>query len=150
MAQEWREIEPWEPEESVGKLWHAYARGLDAAPEYPEARVALNDVAGRLAVLFRGLGGDPSVELRAAADRVSKHRISWRRRLGTEAEALPRASFDGEALRLPQSLAVFPTTEANGALYLWLAACAAHAVAVPAREDALRADLARLDGARSY
>ena len=80
MAQEWREIEPWEPEESVGKLWHAYASRLDVAPEYPEARVALKDVAGRISVLFRGLGGDPSVELRAAADRVSRHRIGWRRR----------------------------------------------------------------------
>ena len=148
MAQEWREIEPWEPEESVGKLWHAYAKGLDAAPEYPEARVALKDVAGRISVLFRGLGGDPSVELRGAADRVSPHRIGWRRRLGTEAEALPRTSFDGEALRLPQSLAVFPTAEANGVLYLWLAAAAAHAAGIPAHEDPLRADLARLAGAR--
>ncbi len=147
MAQEWRGIEPWEPEESVGKLWHAYASRLDAAPEYPEARVALSDVAGRISVLFRGLGGDPSVELRAAADRVGKHRISWRRRLGTEAEALPRASFDGEALRLPQTLAVFPTAEANGALYLWLAACAAHAVGIDAHDDPLRADLARLAAA---
>ena len=116
MAAEWREIEPWEPEESVGKLWHAFASRLDAPADYPDARVALADVSGRIQVLFRGLGGNPSVELRAAANRVSPHRISWRRRLGTEAEALPQASFDGEALRLPQSLAVFPAREANEAL----------------------------------
>ncbi len=148
MAAEWREIEPWEPEESVGKLWHAFASRLDAPGEYPEARVALNEVSGRIQVLFRGLGGSPSVELRPAADRVSQHRIGWLRRLGTEAEALPRASFDGEALRLPQSLAVFPARDANEALYLWLAASAAHAVQSLAETDVLRADLARLRAAR--
>lgn len=144
MAAEWREIEPWEPEESVGKLWHAFASRLDVPTDYPDARVALAEVSGRIQVLFRGLGGNPSVELRAAADRVSPHRISWRRRLGTEAEALPRASFDGEALRLPQSLAVFPSREANEALYLWLAASAAHASQVFTEGDPLRADLVRL------
>lgn len=148
MAAEWREIEPWEPEESVGKLWHAFASRLDAPASYPEAQVTLADVTGRIQVLFRGLGGSASVELRAAADRVSAHRIGWRRRLGTEAEALPRASFDGEVLRLPQSLAVFPTREANEALYLWMAAAAAHAPQVLAEDDALCADLARLRAAR--
>ena len=86
----WREIEPWEPEETVGKLWHGWASGFDAVPAHEAARVALTEVAGRLAVLFRGLGGDHSVEFRPSADRVSRHRLSWRRRLGTEAEALPQ------------------------------------------------------------
>lgn len=144
MGASWREIEPWEPEESVGKLWHAYASQLDAPPDYPEARVVLGDISGRLSVLFRGLGGDPSVELRPAADRLSKHRVSWRRALGTETEALPLASFDGEALRLPQSLAVFPTIEANAALYIWLAACLAHVPEMRFYDDPLQQDLNRL------
>ncbi|MFV0408438.1 MAG: nitric oxide reductase activation protein NorD [Paracoccus sp. (in: a-proteobacteria)] len=148
MAGGWREIEPWEPEESVGKLWHAYASRLDAPPEYDEARVELSEVSGRLSVLFRGLGGDPSVELRPVADRISRHRISWRRALGTEAEALPQASFDGEALRLPISLAVFPTREANAALYVWLAAAAAHAPIMRLHDDPLQQDLARLAAMR--
>ena len=64
----WREIEPWEPEETVGKLWHGWASGFDAVPAHEAARVALTEVAGRLAVLFRGLGGDHSVEFRPSAD----------------------------------------------------------------------------------
>src|SRR5690606_26107181 len=75
-------------------------------------------------------------------------RLSFRRRLGTEAETAPRASFDGEALRLPESLAVFPAAEANAALYVWLAAAAAHAGAARAEDDPLRADLAALIAAR--
>ncbi|WBU62777.1 nitric oxide reductase activation protein NorD [Paracoccus aerodenitrificans] len=148
MSANWRDIEPWEPEESVGRLWHAYASRIDAPAEYPEAAAALNEISGRLVVLFRGLGGDPSVEFRPAADHVSQHRVGWRRRLGTEAETLPQASFDGEALRLPQKLALFPTAEANAELYLWLTACSAHAVVPPSGDHLLQSDLRQLSVSR--
>jgi nitric oxide reductase NorD protein len=81
-------------------------------------------------------------------DEVSHHRITWRRRLGTEAEALPRTSYDGEILRLPSRLAVYPGREANGALYLWLAAAAAHLPDPVADDDPLCADLRALHVAR--
>ncbi|MEM9632081.1 MAG: VWA domain-containing protein [Pseudomonadota bacterium] len=138
------DIEPWEPEETVGKLWHAFASRLDAPEVYHGAAVGLNEVGGRLAVLFRGLGGDHSVELRPVSEEVSNHRLSFLRRLGTEAEIVPRASFDGEVLRLPSSLAVFPIREANAALYVWLTAMAAHAPEFKAEEDPLLADLQAL------
>ncbi|MGV6876345.1 VWA domain-containing protein [Pseudochelatococcus sp. B33] len=143
------EFAPWEPEESVGKLWHAFASRLDAPVEHDAARVRLAEVSGRLAVLFRGLGGGISVELKAAAREVSRHRLSFRRRLAVEAEKLPRASFDGEVLRLPEALAVFPERAANAALYIWLAAVAAHAPARVAHDDPLRADLAAISAART-
>ena len=116
------DFEPWEPEESVGKLWHAFASRLDGDPIHDGARVSLSEVAGRLAVLFRGLGGDPAVEIKPVAEETSHHRLSLLRRLGTWAEAAPRASFDGATLRLPETLAAFPDPRANAALYLWLAA----------------------------
>ncbi|MCW3784011.1 nitric oxide reductase activation protein NorD [Defluviimonas salinarum] len=142
------EFEPWEPEESVGKLWHALASRLDAPKAHDEARVDLSEVAGRLAVLFRGLGGAPSVEFRPARDEVSHHRLSFARRLGTEAERVARASFDGEVLRLPEGLGVFPMREANAALYVWLAAAAAHAGGPVAETDPLCADLRAIAAAR--
>lgn len=142
------EIEPWEPEETIGKLWHAYASRLDAPEAHDEAGVDLAEVGGRLAVLFRGLGGSPSVELRPVSNEVSHHRLSWRRRLGTEVEQVARASFDGEILRLPARLAVLPTREANGALYVWLAACAAFAPDRVEEDDPLRADLRALAAAQ--
>ena len=46
------EFEPWEPEETVGKLWHTYASRLDAPTVHQGARVDLNQVGARLAVLF--------------------------------------------------------------------------------------------------
>lgn len=142
-------FEPWEPEESIGKLWHAYASRLDAPQAHDEARVDLSGIEGRLAVFFRGLGGAHGVDIRPVGETVTRHRLSWRRRLGVEAETAPRASFDGETLRLPARLAVFPTRAANGALYLWLTASAAHAGGFAPQEDALCADLARIAAARA-
>lgn len=143
------EFEPWEPEETVGKLWHNFASRLDAPEAHDEAGVDLSEVGGRLAVLFRGLGGSSSVELRPVSNEVSHHRLSWKRRLATEVEAMPRTSFDGEVLRLPSRLAVLPSREANGAMYVWLAAAAAHAPDRIDEEDALRADLRALAASRS-
>lgn len=138
------EIEPWEPEETVGKLWHAFASRLDAPLVHHGAAVDLSEVSGRLAVFFRGLGGGHAVEIRATPPEVSQHRLRLLRRLGTEAETAPRASFDGEVLRLPDSLALFPSRAANGALYLWLTAAVAHAPAQLTDPDPLRADLLSL------
>ena len=145
------EFEPWEPEESVGKLWHAFASRLDGDPIHDGARVLLSQVGGRLAVLFRGLGGDPAVEIKPVAEETSHHRLSLLRRLGTWAETAPTASFDGATLRLPESLATFPDPRANAALYLWLAAAA-----VALRDqtptdhtDPLQADLAAIATAQA-
>nr|WP_170541836.1 VWA domain-containing protein [Ruegeria arenilitoris] len=143
------DFEPWEPEETIGKLWHTLASRLDAPEVHEGAAVDLSQVAGRLAVLFRGLGGSPGVELRPVSPELSRHRLGWRRRLATEAELIPRASFDGEVLRLPDRLAVFPAREANGALYVWLAAVAAHAGTRIDEDDPLRADIRALQAARA-
>ena len=143
------DIEPWEPEETVGKLWHALASRLDAPRVHDGARVDLTEVGGRLAVLFRGLGGNPAVGVKAVAEERSAHRLSFLRRLGTAEERMPRASFDGEALRLPESLAVFPFREANAALYIWLAACAAHAGPPITETDPLLTDLAAIAAAQA-
>ncbi len=144
------EIEPWEPEETVGKLWHRFASRLELPEIHEDARVSLSEVGGRLAVLFRGLGGDPAVEIKPVADERSDHRLSLTRWLGNEAETVARASFDGAALRLPENLAVFPAREANAALYLWLAVAAASAVApedMP--DDLLQADVMALNAVRA-
>ncbi|MDR0807897.1 MAG: nitric oxide reductase D protein [Gemmobacter sp.] len=138
------DLTPWEPEETVGKLWHRLAAKLDPDPRFPEAAVRFEVMRGRIAVLFRGLGGGQDVELKPVADQIGRHRVSWRRWLAAGADHVARASFDGEALRLPVELAVFPAREDNEALYLWLAAASAHAPPVRAEADPLRADLATI------
>ncbi|MFV0490200.1 MAG: nitric oxide reductase activation protein NorD [Pseudorhodobacter sp.] len=138
------EIAPWEPEETVGKIWHGLASRFDPPAHFPEAAVTLETMRSRIGLMFRGLGGDAAVELKAVAEEESRHRLSLMRRLATPTERVARASFDGEALRLPTELAIFPEAEDNRALYLWLAAAAAHGPARQEENDPFRADLAAI------
>jgi nitric oxide reductase NorD protein len=142
------EFELWEPEESVGKFWHALAEKLDAPAEFEDEAVTLDEMHGRLTVLFRGLGGTPDVEIKPAPVQESQHRLSRRRALGKSAERLAHPSFDGEALRLPSQLAVFPHRHANAGLYLWLAAAAAFAEWPLPDSDPLRANIRALQAAQ--
>ncbi|MFT3691435.1 nitric oxide reductase activation protein NorD [Paenirhodobacter sp.] len=142
------EIIPWEPEETVGKIWHRLAGRIDGGHDFSAAEVTLEEIRPRLGVLFRGLGGDPSVEIKGVAPEESHHRLRFRRRLSMPVEQVARASFDGEVLRLPATLAEFPQRKENAGLYLWLAAMAAHAPApVTLPEDPLAADMAAIRAA---
>ncbi len=143
------EFEPWEPEETIGKLWHKWASRFDAPLVHEGARVDLSRIDGRLAVFFRGMGGDASVEIKPVSDEQSRHRLSHLRALGTYADALPRASFDGASLRLPATLAAFPVTEMNAAAYVWLAALGAFVAPVQGHDDPLVSDLMALAGLRA-
>ncbi|MEQ1716151.1 MAG: nitric oxide reductase D protein, partial [Hyphomicrobium sp.] len=142
-------FEPWEPEESVGKLWHAFVNRLDAPAEFSQAVVTLDEMRGRLGVLFRGLGGAQDVEIRPATRAETLHRLSWRRALGQGKETIESPSFDGEVLRLPAFIASFPEREANVALYLWLAAFSVHGFRTVAEMDPLSADLRALQAAQA-
>ncbi|PPQ37915.1 nitric oxide reductase NorD protein [Rhodoblastus acidophilus] len=135
----------WEPEEAVGTFWDRAVQKLDAEPRHSEAAVALASVKGSLGVLFRGLGGEAGVEIKACGDEVSEHRRSWRRRLARDTERVKSARFDGVTLFLPRELDVFPDAGLNRQLYLWLAALAV--VATPPNlvfEDPLQRDIVRL------
>lgn len=143
-------LHPFEPEETVGRVWHAFASRLDPAPEHAAAAVALEGLAARLGVVFRAFGGDPSVEIGAAACEPGRHRAGWRRRLAEADERVALASFDGGVLRLPARIALLPEPRDNRALYLWLAAFAAHlGPAVWQEADPLRADLATIAAAEA-
>lgn len=142
------EFEPWEPEESVGKLWHALVDSLDAPGAFETAAATLDETRGRLGVLFRGLGGARDVEIKAATPETSAHRLSRRRALGRSAERLATPSFDGETLRLPERIAAFPERDANVGLYLWLAATAVFAPRPQREQDPLRADIRLLQAAQ--
>ena len=114
-----------EPEETIGNLWHDMAHGWGADETYPDAAVLLADVRPSLALLFRALGGDAGVEMGEAAATLVAHRRSAARKLGSEREKEFRASFDGERLRLPPEMAIFPDRSLNRAAYFWLVAMAA-------------------------
>ncbi|GAA0567393.1 nitric oxide reductase activation protein NorD [Caenispirillum bisanense] len=135
---EWLEFE-----EQVGKIWHRMVGDVATYPRHADAAVTLAEVKPMLAVLFRSLGGDRAIELGAAGQEESGHRLSLRQRLGMDAERLPVASLGDATLRLPERIDLFPDPAANRDLYLWLAAFFAAAVppAPDADADPLRRDL---------
>ncbi|MDU8928513.1 VWA domain-containing protein [Alisedimentitalea sp. MJ-SS2] len=142
-----REFDIFEPEETVGKLWHSYASRLGESDTNEEHGVDLVDVQGRLGVFFRGLGGSHAAEIKPAVEQASHHRLSFRKALGTWRETAVRPSFDGEAMRLPERITEFPSREANAALYFWIVASMAHAPTPVYEADPLRADIRSLQSA---
>lgn len=143
------DIEPWEPEETVGKLWHAYASRFDQPISFEGARVDLEEVHARLSLFFRGLGGDKSVDIKPSSPQELSHRLSWKRQLGQAAERMAVTSFDGESLRLPEHISEFDSRDANTALYFWLTAASAYASEPITETDPLRSDIRALQSAHT-
>lgn len=133
-----------EPEETVGNLWHDYAKGVGASVEHLDTSVQLPDVMASLVLMYRALGGGTNAELGEAALTVSPHRLSMKRKLGTAQERLHHPRFDGERLRFPPQITRFDDARLNRTLYLWLTALAAHSDIEPRPDDALQADVVQL------
>jgi nitric oxide reductase NorD protein len=134
-----------ELEERIGTLWHRLVGEKASWPSFPDAAVSLDSVRPRLAVFFRGLGGDRGVQIASNQARASGHRLSFRQRLGMEAERLDCATRDESSLSLPPRIALFPEAGLNRDLYYWLAAYFAVLEPVPLAGDSLlAADLARI------
>lgn len=131
-----------ELEETVGQLWHRLVGRTATYPRYPELGVSLDEVRGQLAVFFRGLGGEPGVQLAGSTARTSPHRLNFLQRLGVTEERLEQPGRDTATLFLPPSIDLFPSARLNRELYLWLAAYFAHVPMEPILEtDPVRRDV---------
>lgn len=131
-----------EPEETVGNLWHDMASNIGAMMRYDDAVVTLVSVRSSLTVLFRALGGHAGVEIVESPASPVRHRTAIRRKLATQADREYVARYDGQSLRLPPDIAVFPDPALNRAAYFWLTACAAltFTADLPAAKDLHHAD----------
>ncbi len=138
-----------EYEEQFGRLWHRLIGTRASLPRFPEAAVRLEDERKRLAVLFRGLGGDPGLELVAGGPATSRHRLRLAQRLGMADERLARAERTGQLVLLPPVLDFLPTAELNHDLYVWLVAFLAGGEHHAPDSDPLRRDVTSLRAAAS-
>ncbi|WP_138934660.1 nitric oxide reductase activation protein NorD [Roseovarius arcticus] len=120
-----RPLDLMDPEEAVGNIWHDYAVGIGAQTSYPDEAATLADVRPSLAMMFRALGGTAGAELSEAPAVVARHRRPHIRKLATERDKVYLPSFDGERLRLPPMIDVFPSCALNRAAYFWQVALAA-------------------------
>ena len=138
-------LHPWEPEETVGTLWHHFVTRGSAEPVHPDASVTLEAMRPRIGLMFRALGGNHGTEITPAAETGVMHRRSIWRRIGHAEEQATRPQFDGETLSLPPVVERFDDRTLNERLYLWYAAYAAFDTGLPEPDvDPLRFDIKRL------
>jgi nitric oxide reductase NorD protein len=134
-----------EPEETVGWMWHRWVGDAASYRRHPDAAATLGEMRAMLAVLFRALGGEKGVRIVPASGVAQRHRLGLRQRIGVGRERLARPALDGETLQLPPSIDCFPDRADNRLLYEWLVAWLAHAGTPPPQPaDALQADIATL------
>jgi len=120
-----RPLDLMDPEEAVGNIWHDYAVGIGAQASYPDEAATFAALRPSLRVMFRAMGGAPGTELSEAPAVVARHRRPHIRKLATERDKVYLPSFDGERLRLPPVIDVFPARALNRAAYFWQVALAA-------------------------
>lgn len=114
-----------EPEETVGNLWHDIASKIGEEAHHAEVAATLAELRMSLAMHFRAMGGAHHIDLIEAPSVRVTHKRRFRRMLAKGAEMVSRPIFDGERLRLPPVIACFESRELNKAAYLWLTVAAA-------------------------
>jgi len=133
-----------EPEETVGNLWHDMVTRTKEATGDAGRAADFATMRPSIAALFHALGGPAGTEIIAAPITISDHRPGQFRRIGTPREKLHIADFDGERLRLPPVMDIFPTHDLNRSAYLWLAALAAMVEMPGGTDNPLAADRAEI------
>lgn len=121
-------------EEFVGKIWDRFITN-SANTHYPEAIVHLDEVRRTAGIFFRALGGEGGLRIENATDSDIHARRSILQRIAGTGKKVQYAWRDEETLRLPDSIALFPSRELNRDLYLWLTALSAIPAAIPAAGD---------------
>jgi len=108
-------------EEIVGSTWHRFVTAK-AGKHYPDAIVYLADIRHTAGIFFRALGGEGGLSVESATETDVYAKRSILQRIAGIGNKAQYAWRDDETLRLPESIALFPTKQLNIDLYLWLTA----------------------------
>ncbi|MFW5451394.1 MAG: nitric oxide reductase activation protein NorD [Methylophagaceae bacterium] len=108
-------------EELVGSTWHRFITHR-ANKHYPEAAVYLDEIRHTAGIFFRALGGEGGLRVESSTDSEVHARRSLIERIAGMGDKTQYAWRDEETLRLPESIALFPSKQLNLDLYLWLTA----------------------------
>ena len=112
-------------EEWIGGIWHKYIT-RKASTNFEHAAVSFSQVSRSVGMVYRALGGEAIKRVEAASAQDYLVRRSFLQKIAGENHQISLAWQDEESLRLPETLAVFPTESLNKDLYIWLAVLAAH------------------------
>ncbi|NOQ94650.1 MAG: VWA domain-containing protein [Methylophaga sp.] len=108
-------------EELVGSTWHRFITKR-AETHFPDAIVYLDDIRLTAGIFFRALGGEGGLRVESSTDSDVYAKRSILQRIAGLGDKTQYAWRDEETLRLPESIALFPSKQLNRDLYLWLTA----------------------------
>jgi nitric oxide reductase NorD protein len=112
-------------EEWVGRQWDRFIRRMGNR-QYKAAAVTLPEVQRAITLMFRAAGGAPAIRLAPASDRRVGGTRDWLQRVAGTGTHAATGRLEPEVLSLPPTISVHADPALNRALYLWLAALAAH------------------------
>lgn len=110
-------------EEAVGIRWHHFITKM-ANRSHPKQCVLLEDEQNKLAIIFRALGGDAGLSIRAAAEQPVKASRTFLQKVAGSGLRFALAWRDQDTLYLPDKIQLYPSKSLNQDLYLWLTALA--------------------------
>jgi len=110
-------------EEAVGIRWHHFITKM-AQRSHPAHSVTLEREQTKLSIVFRALGADAGLSIRAAAEQPIKTSRTFLQKIAGSGLRFALAWRDEDTLYLPDSLDFYPSTSLNEDLYLWLTALA--------------------------
>jgi nitric oxide reductase NorD protein len=120
-------------EELVGSTWHRFIT-KHADTSHPDAIVHLDEIRHTIGIFFRALGGEGGLRVENATESKLHTRRTILQRIAGMGDKTQYAWRDEETLRLPDSIALFPTRQLNTDLYLWLTALSVvDSVEIPAK-----------------
>lgn len=107
-------------EEHVGELWHKL---LNKATQqtFPQAKVELNDIKGRLLIYLRALNRDNGLSIELADKRKHANHRNWLQKMAGNNRYITACWRDADSLYLPAEIAVYDDPSLNRDLYFWLA-----------------------------
>ena len=114
-----------EPEELFGEFWHGLVGDIGNERRYAQAAVELKDMRKRLEIMFRALGGEAGIEIKAISPEAVNYRQNFLAEIGHASNSIRQAKFDGDQLFLPETIEIMPEKNLNRQIYIWLAAWAA-------------------------
>lgn len=112
-------------EEWVGQQWDRFIRRA-AHRQNDAAAIKIGDMQRTLQLMFRAAGGAPVVRVAPAAETRVGGARDWLQRMAGTGTHAATGRLEPEVLSLPPRIAVHADPALNRALYLWLAALAAH------------------------
>src|SRR5690554_6620574 len=110
-------------EEAVGIRWHHFITKMAQRSHHAHS-VTLEREQTKLSIVFRALGADAGLSIRAAAEQPIKTSRTFLQKIAGSGIRFALAWRDEDTLYLPDSLDFYPSTSLNEDLYLWLTALA--------------------------